>query len=98
MWTPPRDSYALALCTYFWMADVFSKACGAVTHGGLIAWETFALARGADPPRHPERYLTAGQPASLLPAGFEVLDQHDIDGHGKPARRMIARRRIGVLP
>jgi hypothetical protein len=38
--------------------------------------------------------LAPGEPASLLPAGFAVLDQHDLpDRHGLMRRQLLARRR-----
>jgi hypothetical protein len=37
--------------------------------------------------------LAPGEPASLLPAGFTVLDQHDLpDRQGLMRRRLLARR------
>ncbi|MGI5207525.1 methyltransferase domain-containing protein [Spirillospora sp. CA-108201] len=88
-WRPGPDRYALVLCTGFWDRAVFERAIGAVLPGGLLAWEAFTEAARQDRPRLPAQWcLGPGEPASLLPDGFTVLDQHD-DG-GK--RRFLARR------
>jgi hypothetical protein len=82
------------LCTGFWSAAVFAAAAEAVAGGGLIGWE--ALTAGAirsRPALRPEWCLAPGEPASLLPAGFTVLDQHEVTGrHPGPRRQMLARR------
>jgi SAM-dependent methyltransferase len=92
-WRPPR-SYALVNCTGFWSRDVFGAAAEAVTSGGLLAWEAFtAEALGVRPDLDPGWCLCPGEPASLLPAGFTVLDQSDVaDRKGATRRQMLARR------
>jgi hypothetical protein len=88
-WTGPR-SYALVLCTGFWERVVFAAATEAVTEGGLLAWEAFtAEARRARPALPPDWCLAPGEPASLLPPGFTVLDQQDVPGD---KRQLLARR------
>ena len=90
-WPPRPGSYALVLCTGFWAAGVFTAAADAVAPGGLLGWEAFtAGARRARPGLSPDWCLGPGEPASLLPAGFAVLDQHDREGGTR--RRMLARR------
>ena len=59
--------------------------------GGLLAWEALtADARRTRPGLPPEWCLAPGEPASLLPPGFTVLDQSDVPGRDR--RRMLARR------
>ena len=74
-WHPRPRSHALVLCTGFWARDVFAAAAEAVADGGLLGWEAFtATARSARPDLSPDWCLGPGEPASLLPAGFAVLD------------------------
>jgi len=84
------------LCTGFWAPAVFVSAADAVTAGGQLGWEAFtAEARRARPNLCPEWCLAPGEPASLLPAGFTVLDQHDLSDHGPSVRRQTLARRQG---
>jgi SAM-dependent methyltransferase len=90
-WPAPPRSYALVLCTGFWMKDLFGAAAGAVQAGGLLGWEAFTAEAGrVRSDLSPDWCLASGQPASLLPADFTVLDQHDLPERGR--RRMLARR------
>jgi SAM-dependent methyltransferase len=90
-WRAPQVGYALVLCTGFWDRAVFTRATGAVAAGGLLGWEAFTSdARSARPHLPAEWCLEPGEPASLLPAGFTVLDQHDVPDHGGK-RRLLAR-------
>lgn len=93
-WRPPPRSYALIVCTLFWDAAVFCAAAAAVADGGLLGWEALTPgARRVRPGLPAEWLLGPGEPASLLPAGFAVLDQRDTAGHEGIARRqMLARR------
>jgi SAM-dependent methyltransferase len=93
-WRPTPRSYALILCTLFWDAAVFSVAAGAVADGGLLGWEALTPeARRVRPGLPAEWLLAPGEPASLLPAGFTLLDQHDLArDEGIARRRMLARR------
>jgi SAM-dependent methyltransferase len=93
-WSPEPRSHALVLCTGFWDSAVFAAAAGAVAAGGLLAWEAFtAEARRSRPGLAPEWCLAPGEPASLLPPGFSVVDQSDVPGPERPLRRqMLARR------
>ena len=82
--------FALVLCTGFWDAGVFSAAATAVAAGGLIAWEAFTeQARQTRTELPLEWCLRDGEPASLLPADFTVIEQHDVAGS---RRRLLARR------
>ena len=94
-WQPGPRSYALVLCTGFWDRDVFTMAAEAVAAGGLLGWEAFTLAAlRARPHLSPDWCLGPGEPASLLPAGFAVLDQHDLpEAAAGDRRQLLARRR-----
>jgi hypothetical protein len=71
---------------------VFAAAAAAVANGGLLAWEALtAEARQAHPDLPPEWCLAAGEPASLLPPRFTLIDQSDLPGRER--RQMLARRR-----
>ena len=93
-WPLRPRSYALVLCTGWWDRDVFVAAADAVTADGLLGWEALtAEARQARPDLSPDWCLAPGEPASLLPAGYTVLDQHSRpDRHGLMRRRLLARR------
>lgn len=93
-WQPAPGSYALVLCTGWWDRAVFGTAAGAVADGGLLGWEAFtAEARRARPSLSAEWCLGPGEPARLLPAGFTVLDQHELeDRQGLMRRQLLARR------
>ncbi len=95
-WHPAPGSYALVVCTGFWAAGVFAAAADAVAPGGLLGWEAFtAEARCARPGLSPEWCLGPGEPASLLPARFVLLDQHDTPDPGRETRRQMLARRDG---
>ena len=88
-WRPAARSYALVLCTGFWAADVLSAAARAAADGGLVAWEAFTVeARQSRPSLRPEWCLALGEPASLLPRDFTLLEEHE---HGLK-RQLLARR------
>ncbi|MFC9970033.1 SAM-dependent methyltransferase [Spirillospora sp. NPDC127200] len=88
-WRPPRG-HSLVLCTGFWERPVFDTALTAVAPGGLLAWEAFTAEARTARPGLPARWcLNADEPAALLPAGFTVLDQHDLPNL---KRRLLARR------
>lgn len=86
----PGTGLVLVLCTGFWDASVFGAAVTAVAAGGLIAWEAFTEQARRTRPEHPlEWCLRDGEPASLLPASFTVIEQSDVAGF---RRRLLARR------
>jgi hypothetical protein len=90
-WKADGPTYALVMCRYFWSAAVFVEAVAAVATGGLLGWDAPAL---TDPPSshvRAEWCLAPGEPASLLPAGFKVLQQVDTSRDGEVSRRMVAR-------
>ena len=90
-WSPEPRSYALVLCTRFWLPGVFTAAAGAVADGGLLAWEALtAEARRSRPGLPAQWCLAPGEPASLLPPGFTLLDQSEVPGRER--RQMLARR------
>jgi SAM-dependent methyltransferase len=96
-WRPVSGGYALVLCTGYWDRALFGPAASAVAAGGIVGWEAFTMeARHARPSLPAAWCLDRGEPASLLPAGFTVLDQHDLPDPGRGAkRRLLARRRPG---
>jgi SAM-dependent methyltransferase len=74
----PRH-YALVLCTGFWDRSVFAEAAQSVAPGGLLGWEAFTLAAlRARPKLCADWCLAPGEPASLLPADFEVIRIWDL--------------------
>jgi hypothetical protein len=88
-WRPEPRSYAVILCTGFWASAVFTAAADAVAAGGLLGWEAFtAQARRSRPSLPADWCLATGEPASLLPPDFTLLDQHD---RGQK-RQLLARR------
>lgn len=90
---PPGQTYALVLCTGYWDRGVFAVATGVLSVGGLLGWEAFTLAARRDHPRLPAEWcLRAGEPASLLPAGFEVISEVETGPHPATRRRLLARR------
>jgi hypothetical protein len=95
-WCPRPASCALVVCTGYWNADLFATAANAVLPGGLLAWEgltTEALRRRPD---LPARWcLRPGEPANLLPRGYEVLQVEDLPaGCLATRRRLLARRQL----
>jgi SAM-dependent methyltransferase len=90
-WRPEPGGYALVLCTGFWDRATFATAAGAVAAGGVLGWEAFtAEARQARPGLCADWCLEPGEPASLLPAGFEILDERDLPESAK--RTLLVRR------
>jgi hypothetical protein len=63
-----------------------------VAAGGVLGWEAFtAEARRARPGLCDDWCLEPGEPASLLPAGFEILDERDVPESAK--RTLLVRLR-----
>jgi SAM-dependent methyltransferase len=90
-WSPEPRSHALVLCTRFWLATAFTAAVSALADGGLLAWQAYtAEGRRAHPGLDPRWCLAPGEPASLLPAAFAIVDQSDVPDRGQ--RLMLARR------
>ncbi len=90
-WSGVPRSYALVLCTGFWDPAVFAAAAGTVADGGLLAWEALtAEARRTRPGLPAPWCLAPGEPASVLPPGFTLIDQSDKPGRER--RQMLARR------
>jgi SAM-dependent methyltransferase len=88
-WQPDARSGALVLCTGFWDCEAFAVAAEAVADGGLVAWEAFTVeARYSRPSLHAQWCLAPGEPASLIPPDFTLLDQHE---RGLK-RQLLARR------
>jgi hypothetical protein len=98
-WRARPRSYSLVLCTGFWDRGVFSRAAEAVADDGLLGWEAFtAEARVARPSLDPDWCLAPGEPASLLPADFTVIDQHDLPHREHGPRRQLLTRRHAAPP
>jgi hypothetical protein len=92
-WRPEPLRYALVLCTGYWDRGAFAAATSAVTGGGLIAWEALTdQAQRLRPGLPPQWCVGPGEPARLLPPGFDVLDQHDAAGPHSAKRQLLARR------
>jgi SAM-dependent methyltransferase len=93
-WRPPPASYAVVLCTGYWDRDLFPAAANAVAEAGLLGWEAFTTGARRARPHLPAAWcLDTGEPASLLPAAFEILSQHDLpDDQAGTKRRLLARR------
>jgi SAM-dependent methyltransferase len=92
-WVPDAGAYALVLATGYWERAVFAAAAQAVAPGGLIAWEALTeQARAVRRQLPAEWCVTAGEPASLLPAEYAVIDQSDVADAPVPRRRLLARR------
>jgi SAM-dependent methyltransferase len=96
-WRPRPRSYAVVLCTGYWDRDLFPAAADAVTAGGVLGWEAFtADARRARADLPEAWVLRRDEPASLLPAGFETLSQHELpDDRAGARRRLFAHRMPG---
>ena len=93
-WRPAAAGYALVLCTGFWDRAVFAEAARSVAPGGLLGWEAFTVAAlRARPKLCADWCLAPGEPASLLPADFEVIRIWELP-HNEPGikRRLLARR------
>ena len=93
MHLPPRH-YALVLSTGYWDRAVFARAAEAVAPGGLLGWEAFTVAAlTARPALRADWCLAPGEPASLLPAGFTVVDARDLPENERGTKcRLLARR------
>ena len=90
-WSPEPRSHALVLCTRFWLTAAFAAAAAAVADGGLLAWQAYTVeGRHAHPSLDPRWCLASGEPASLLPPGFTLLEQSPV--RGRDQRLMLARR------
>ena len=75
----------------YWDVTVFATAADAVADGGLLAWEALtAEALRRHPDLAPEFCLGPGEPTSLLPSSFTVIDQSDVPHRAR--RRLLARR------
>jgi SAM-dependent methyltransferase len=92
-WQPGPQAYALVLCTGYWDRAVFAVAARLVVPDGLLAWEALTHAARRARPRLPAEWcLAPGEPASLLPPGFEVVSQQDAGPEPAVWRRLLARR------
>jgi hypothetical protein len=94
-WSPEPGRYALVLCTGYWDSTVFGRAARAVAAGGLLAWEGLTTAARHARPGLPAAWcLGPGEPATLLPSGFAVLDQRDPPGSEPGSRRAMLARNV----
>ena len=98
-WRPAPGGYALVLCTGYWDRAVFAAATAAVAANGLLAWEAFtAGARDARPSLPAEWCLSPGEPASLLPGDFEVIDARDLPDPQRGTKRDLLAKRLAPPP
>lgn len=90
-WAPEPRRYALVLGIGFWDPAVFAAAAAAVADGGLLAWEALtAEARRRHPDLPREFCVGPGEPSSLLPGSFALIEQGDVPHR---ARRFLLARR-----
>jgi SAM-dependent methyltransferase len=88
-WRPTSD-FALVLCTGYWDRALFGPAAESVLPGGVLAWAAFTTEARRERPHLPAEWcLEEGEPASLLPKGFAVLDVAETG----VTRHLLARRR-----
>src|SRR5215471_7472964 len=93
-WRPEPAAYALVLCTGFWDRALFAAAAAAVLPGGLLGWEALtAQARRTRPGLPASWCLAPGEPASLLPDGFSVLEEY-LEPAAGSRQRLLARRQL----
>ena len=94
MWRPPEDRrFALVLCDMYWDRTVFEYAWPVVEEGGLIAWQAFNTDQVKYRPTIRLKFcLQYGEPGSLLPEGFTMVAEQDVDDGHRAVRRLIARR------
>jgi len=92
-WRPEPDRYALVLCTGYWDRAAFVAAAQATKPGGALAWEAFTAAARLDRPQLPAEWcLGPGEPATLLPAGYDVLMIEPTDQERGRKWQFLARR------
>jgi len=92
-WRPEPGRYSLVLCTGYWDRDLFPAALAAVAPGGLLGCEAFTVeVLRVRPGFSPLWCLEPGEPASLLPPGWQPLSQIDLPG---AKRRLLARAPAG---
>jgi SAM-dependent methyltransferase len=93
---PRPASCALVLCTGYWDRGLFAAAARAVRPGGLLGWESLTTeALLLRPAMTAGWCVRPGEPASLLPQGFEVLSEEDLPPGGPATRRrLLARAKV----
>jgi SAM-dependent methyltransferase len=85
----PSSEFALVLCTGYWDRALFAPAAEAVLPGGVLAWAAFTTEARRERPHLPAEWcLGQGEPATLLPDGFAVLDMPE----SGVTRQLLARR------
>ncbi|HEY2507013.1 MAG TPA: class I SAM-dependent methyltransferase [Streptosporangiaceae bacterium] len=92
-WQAADAGYALVLCTGYWDRPMFPAAAAAAAAGGVIAWEALTPAARIERPQLPAAWcLQPGEPATLLPLGFDVISQQDAGPAPATRRQLLARR------
>ncbi len=90
-WRPEPDRYALVTCTSYWDKALFPAAAAAVRPGGRLVWEAYTVAALGSRQGFVRAWcLDAGEPGSLLPAGWRVVSQAESADGSK--RGLIAQR------
>jgi SAM-dependent methyltransferase len=96
VWRPAPDSFALVLCTGYWDRELFAAAAQAPYPAGLLGWQALTEAARADRAQLPAQWcLRPGEPAVLLPAGYEILVDEATSPERARMHRLLARRGAG---
>jgi SAM-dependent methyltransferase len=100
VWRPQPDSYSLVLCTGYWDRSAFAAAAASAAVDGLLGWEAFTAEARRERPHLPAEWcLDTGEPATLLPSGYAIVEQHDLpDGDAATKRQLLARRLAAPVP
>jgi SAM-dependent methyltransferase len=86
-----RAAFALVLCTRFWDATAFRRACASVASGGLLGWEALCRVGNESEPWR----IAHGELRARLPGEFLVLAE-EVTGDERVTTRLLARREFGA--
>ena len=88
---PPLAHFAIVIATRYWSPTVFTRGCGAVAPGGILAWEAFTRHHQRHAPSFPEAYCL-GDSEPVVPPSFATLVRRDMDDGRTATRWLVARR------